>query len=416
MSRMLGGYELIADLGWGGIGVVHAGRRSGGAGLRKRVAVEVLGGALMAEPERLRRYLAEVGRAAEVEHPNVLQVFEVGEAEGCSFVVQEFVDGCLLERLLAALSHAKKRLPAALAARVLADASAGLAAAHDLGLVHGDLAADRVLLGYATGQAKVTGFGAVAARPVAPRQGSPEARMGCSAPECFEGAAPDARTDVFALGAILYRASLGRAPFSGPTDAAVMHAVLKGDPAVPSRLDPTYPPDLERVVLRALARDPASRPASVAEFGGELERFLETARASHAGVRAVLQTVFPVTDPERAQLASQLDLASGPAASAQVSPRAAPLGSPAAAPLAALRTPPPVAAPPRARRVTESRMPAMASSPPSAPAAPQALAPKPATPPVTVTPPRRNPSPASDHHDLWAELDRLEREFPPGDS
>lgn len=312
----IGGYTLLGELARGGVGDVFLARRATG-GFRRRAVVKILRHEVAATPDLRDRVLFEVGQAAQLDHTNVVRVLEVGEDANRYFWAMEFVDGSTLARALSALRVKRRLLSATTAAHVVLEACAGLDHAHDLcdddglpvGLVHGSLAPETILLGYA-GVIKVFGFGTAGARAVAPRPGTPESRLGFTAPETFEGAPASRRTDIYALGVILYRAALGVLPFRGDSDAAVMRSVLQGDAAIPQGLAPDFPSGLQDVVLRAMSRNPEERFATVAEMSEELERCLQgTSRAvASAELKRLLEELFPAaSDGERLRVRRMLD-------------------------------------------------------------------------------------------------------------
>jgi tetratricopeptide (TPR) repeat protein/tRNA A-37 threonylcarbamoyl transferase component Bud32 len=265
------GYELLAELGRGAMGVVY---RARDVRLNRLVALKmVLSGSRTGDEDRV-RFLDEARAVARLQHPNVVQVFEVGEAGGTPFCALEFVSGGTLAGAL----RGEPQVPpsAAARARVLARA---MAAVHAASLVHRDLKPANVLLG-PDGTLKITDFG------LAKRLDDPSGRtqagqvMGTPSYMAPEQAVGDTArigpgSDVWALGAILYEMLTGRPPFRGTGVWDTIALVLTADPVPVRRLQPGCPRDLETVCLKCLEKDQHKRYASAAELADDLERFLD---------------------------------------------------------------------------------------------------------------------------------------------
>ena len=258
----VGRFRVERELGRGGMGVVYLAHDRD---LNRQVAVKLL---REDHPETLARFRLEAHALAGLSHPNAVRVFEFGEHAGRPFLALEFVDGHSLHDALRAGPLDPKR-----AAGLLAKVADAVQAAHALGVVHRDLKPANVLLDGAD-VPKLTDFG-VARRLDGPggltetdvAVGTP----GYMAPEQASGHAPDARTDVYGLGATLYECLTGRPPFVGPT-AAVFAQVLADDPVPPRRLNAGVPVDLETVCLKCLHKEPGRRYATAADLAADLGR------------------------------------------------------------------------------------------------------------------------------------------------
>jgi len=251
---LAGRYRVSGLLGRGGMGEVY---RADDLKLGQPVALKFLPEELAADPERLALLLDEVRLARRVAHPNVCRVYDVGEADGHPFISMEYVDGEDLATLLLRIG----RLPRDKAAQLARQICAGLAAAHDEGIVHRDLKPANVMVD-GRGRARITDFGqarrATSVEGAAARQGTP-AYM---APEQLAGREATARSDLYALGLVLYELFTGRRPFAARTAAEALDERASGLPSRPSNHVENLDPAVERAILRCLEPDPEQRPTS----------------------------------------------------------------------------------------------------------------------------------------------------------
>jgi serine/threonine-protein kinase len=232
------------------------------------------------EAEQL--FFDEARVAASIDHPNVCRVYDLGEEGGVLYLAMDWIDGASLSMVISAVKEG--RLDFHLAAYVVAEACAGLHAAHELHdeenrplhVVHRDATPQNILLSV-KGAIKVTDFGIVKTSNQAHQEtqaGEVKGKLSYLAPEQLLGQACDRRVDVFALGAVLYLASTGRDAFRDQSAGGTLLQVLKGCPTRPSSLVPGYPEELERIVLRALATERDQRYATAEEFRQALLAFL----------------------------------------------------------------------------------------------------------------------------------------------
>jgi len=227
--------------------------------LGRDVAVKVLPASVVADADRRARFEREARAIAALSHPNILAIFDTGVHEGQLFVVTELLDGHTLR------DEIDGKLPVRRAVDIATQIARGLAAAHDKGIVHRDLKPENVFLVH-DGQVKILDFGLAKATPdargetvAATDPGTVMGTAGYMAPEQVRGGAVDARTDLFALGAVLYEMLSGRGAFQRATAAETMTAVLKEDPPELSASRADLPPALEHVVRHCLERNPAER-------------------------------------------------------------------------------------------------------------------------------------------------------------
>jgi serine/threonine protein kinase/tetratricopeptide (TPR) repeat protein len=269
-SPVVPGYEIQRELGHGGMGIVYQARQ---IKLNRIVALKMILAGGRARDQDLARFRIEGEAVARLQHPNIVQVFEVGEAEGCPFFSLEFCPGgCLADHIKG------KPFPAARAAQLVATLARAMQAAHQQHVVHRDLKPANVLLS-ADGQPKITDFGLakkldeVGQKQTGHIMGSPP----YMAPEQAAGRLKEIGpvTDVYGLSAILYELLTGRPPFQAESAWDTIDLVLNQEPVPPSRLQPKAPRDLETICLKGLEKDPPRRYPSAGELADDLDRFLK---------------------------------------------------------------------------------------------------------------------------------------------
>lgn len=303
----LGRYELLVPIARGGMARVWAARLHGQRGFQKLVAIKTILPELARDPEFERMFLDEARIASGVHHPNVCEIYELGEEQRVLYLAMEWVSGDSFSRVLRA-SGRTEAIDPRVAARIVADACAGLHSAHELtddsgrllGVVHRDLSPHNILL-TADGVAKVADFGVAKALGQMHEQtsaGQLKGKIAYMSPEQISGSGVDRRSDVFSLGCVLYEATTGERPFKGDGDAQVMHAVLKGEIVPPSQIIRGYPKELEEIVLRAMSAQAITRYASAEQMRFALEEYL---------TRGPLVTQSNVAQVVRARLAEHLE-------------------------------------------------------------------------------------------------------------
>ncbi len=287
--RAFGRYELCYRVAEGGMAEVFLARVRTPEGFARWMAVKIVQPSLARDPRFVTMFLDEARLAARIHHPNACSVYDFGEVLGTYFLSMEYLNGESLSSLIRHTIHTTP-LPRDLAVRVVADAARGLHAAHELqdthgqnaGVVHRDVSPQNIFVLY-DGVAKIVDFGVARwTEKIGERTATGEVRgkLAYLAPEQLLGFPVDRGVDVFALGIVLYEATLLRRLFKSATDAATMHAVLNAEIPLPSEVDSTYPPELERIVLRALRRDRSERYGTIDEIVRELETYL--AKTGHA--------------------------------------------------------------------------------------------------------------------------------------
>lgn len=277
LPARLGSYEVLAELGRGAMGIVYQARHSK---LQRVVALKMLLGGEFAREENRSRFRAEAEAVARLQHPNIIQIFELGEWQTndlgtpCPYLTLEYVDGGNLGHRLAGNPQ-----PPELAARWLLTLAHAVHYAHGQGIVHRDLKPSNVLL-TAEGRLKLCDFGVaklVTGSSLKTLGGQLVGTPEYMAPEQADGQGRLAGpiTDVYGLGAILYTMLTGRPVFQSPSVLGILEQVLGSEPIAPRRLQPAVPRDLETICLKCLEKEPRRRYASAAQLAEDLEHYLE---------------------------------------------------------------------------------------------------------------------------------------------
>jgi len=297
-------------LGVGGMAEVYLAVADGPGGFEKRVALKLVHAHAAGDLSRVADLKREARIAATLEHPNIVQVLDVGREDGEFFLVMEYVHGRDVRALLVRERRARP-LPLDCAVQVVAEAARGLAYAHDrrapdgrpLRLVHRDVSPSNVLVSW-DGAVKVADFGLVKVdtSSVDTHSGVLKGKFGYMSPEQSQGKRVDRRSDVYALGILLYELSLGRRAFSGLNAFEIMNKVLRGEVPPPRTIDAAYPEPLEAVVLRAMALDPEERFSTAHELEDGLREAATLAglQPSAAGLAALMRT--RLGDPDDAPI------------------------------------------------------------------------------------------------------------------
>jgi len=299
----LGDYELLARLRSGGMATVFVARRRGAEGFRKRVAIKLVHPHLAHDEQFRRMFIDEATLSARIEHPRCVHIEELREDSGVLYLVMEYVRGGSLSQLMAAVTAESRRLAPALAAHIAGATADGLGAAHDardesgepLGVVHRDVSPQNILLSR-SGHVKLIDFGVAKARGRAQQTstGTLKGKFRYMAPEQARGLPLDHRADLYALGIVLWEMLTGRRLFDGDNDLRVLDLVRDPRVARPSRLAPEVPDALDRVVLKALAIDPARRFQHAVQMRRALFAAVPQARAvdEHA-LASVVERFLP---------------------------------------------------------------------------------------------------------------------------
>ena len=299
----LGRYRLIKSLGAGGMAEAFKATYSGPGGFERTVVIKRILPANGDDPEFLRMFTAEAKILGMLHHPNVVQAYDFGESDGALFLVLEYVDGPSLGRLLKALRHAKRPLPLAVVAHFAHQVCRALDYVHSLrtsdgealSVIHRDVTPSNIVLTM-SGSLKLLDFGIAKyeSSEAQTQHQTVKGKPAYLAPEIIEGYPFDGRADLFSLGVVIYEALTLAPLFAADTDLATLHKVLEMPIAPPSWSRHEVPMELDRIVMKALERDPARRYPSAAQMGRALEEYVVAAHLHTEDVVSFLRDAEPL--------------------------------------------------------------------------------------------------------------------------
>ncbi len=270
-------YKIIEELGRGGMGIVY---KAEDTKLKRPVALKFLPQELADDPEAKQRFLREAQAAAALSHPNICTIHEVEESGGKTFIAMEYIEGeSLRERTV------KKPLPVEQALEMAIQIAKGLEEAHKKGVVHRDIKSANIMVDK-KGQAKIMDFGLakVEGGVLITREARTMGTVAYMSPEQTRGEAVDHRSDIWSLGVVLYEILCGELPFWGERDNSIMYSIVHGEPRPLRKIKPDIPVEMERIIARAIKKDPDSRYQSAAEILRNLTRYRDMVRVEEAGV------------------------------------------------------------------------------------------------------------------------------------
>ncbi len=300
----LGDNELMLRIGRGGMATVWVAReRAKDPKDDRLVAVKAMLIELADETEFVTMFLDEVRLVRAIKHPNIVEIYDVGDADGIMWMSMEWVEG---ESLHTVIAEAGKRraIPPELAVKIIADAASGLHAAHELrdldgslrGVVHRDVSPHNILIG-TNGLVKLVDFGVAKALgriSEATRAGQLKGKFGYMSPEQALGKPVDRRSDIFSLGIVLFELTTSRRLFRGEHDIDTLKLVIGGPIPKPTSIDAKYPSGLERIVLKALDRNVEGRYQTAQELAEDLRAYLKSERivVAQSGLAGLMKRVL----------------------------------------------------------------------------------------------------------------------------
>lgn len=303
VATTLGKYTLVRKLATGGMAEVFLARAEGPGGFAKKCVVKRILPHFNDDPRFIEMFLGEARLAAELNHPNLVQIFDFGQADGQYFLAMEYIDGANLRVLNQATRRMQGPMPFALAARMIQLAAEGLHFAHELrneqgeflNLVHRDISPDNILVSR-NGSVKVVDFGIAKAstQPHLTKSGMIKGKMAYMPPEQLARETLDRRADLFALGIVFYELVTGGMPFDATSEVSIIQAIMSQKPLEkPTAYRPDCPPDLEAIVEKCLEKDRTKRYASCVELQTDLDAFIRRSGES-VGTREIAQLVETV--------------------------------------------------------------------------------------------------------------------------
>ncbi len=299
----IGHYDIIYPLASGGMAAIYVGRLSGMAGFEKLVTLKIIHSHLASQRRFVEMFLDEARLVAKLHHPNIGEIYEVGEDNGQLFIAAEFIDGHSLLHLLKAVGKRDTGISHPVAAWICAEVLRGLEVAHTLTddegnplrIVHRDISPSNIMISY-NGWVKLIDFGIAFAekRMTKTVAGIVKGKFGYISPEQLKGAPPDRRADIFCIGVILYQLICGRHPFPGETDAERVKRTLQYELVTPKALGVAVDDDLESIILKAMAEFPEDRYPDASSLERDLRRYIaKTGEMIGASdVEQIMQVLF----------------------------------------------------------------------------------------------------------------------------
>lgn len=282
-TYFLGRYRVVDEIGIGGMASVHLARMDGPGGFQKWVAIKKIHPHLVEDESFVQMFLDEARVAARISHPNVATVFDLGKHEDTYWIAMEYLHGEPLREVMRRTEELGTAMPPEIACRVIADAAEGLHAAHELlgkngeklGLVHRDVTPHNLFVTY-DGVTKVVDFGIAkfSSRMSHTRAGTLKGKLAYMSPEQVHGEGIDRRTDIFALGVVLWELTTGQRLFRMESDLDTLAKVQECNVPRPSTLIRGYPVDLEKIVMKALAKNRGERFRTARELSRALQSLL----------------------------------------------------------------------------------------------------------------------------------------------
>jgi TonB family protein len=366
VGTLFGQYELMEVISTGGMAEVFKARMKGVEGFQKIVAIKRILPHLTENDEFVTMFIDEAKLAAQLQHPNIIHIYDLGKIERSYYIAMEYIDGKDLRSLLRGLEEKKQRLPLGMALYIASRLAAALDYAHRkrdfqgraMALVHRDVSPQNVLISL-DGDIKLCDFGIAKAASKAShtRAGALKGKLQYMSPEQAWGKDLDHRSDIFSLGLVLYEMVTGRKAFAGDSELSILEQVRSPKLATPREVDPSVPAEVDRIVLRALDANREARYQTAAELGSDLDAVLRTIRPTPASAELGTYLAHLVGRDRTGALPAAEDTAppakrgqARPEPAPEAPPRKAAQAPPAAAVPAAPVAQPEVAQPVRAKK------------------------------------------------------------------
>jgi serine/threonine protein kinase len=310
-----GKYLLLERINVGGMAEVYKAKTVGVGGVERIVAIKRILPSVAEDEEFIKMFVDEAKITSQLSHANLAQSFDLGKIDDAYYIAMEYVPGKDLRAVFERMKRRGERMPLPLCAYTVARLCEGLDYTHrkcdpdgrELNIVHRDVSPQNIVLGF-EGEVKLIDFGiAKAANKITRTQaGILKGKFGYMSPEQVRGLPLDRRSDIFAAGVVLYELCTGERLFTGSSDFSVLEKVQQAKITPPSQVEPRIPLELERVMLKALAREPEDRYQLAADLAGDLTRFLlesQPPNVTRDDVSAFMKATFPDVvgedDPER---------------------------------------------------------------------------------------------------------------------
>ncbi|MBA3465565.1 MAG: protein kinase [Deltaproteobacteria bacterium] len=286
-GTLIGKYEILRKLATGGMAEIYLARQRGNAGFEKLVVIKRILPNVAEDPSFVRMFLDEARLAATLQHPNIADVYDVGEFEGTPFFAMEYVHGQDVRNIRMASRKRNEHVPLSIALAIVHGTASALDYAHEktgqdgkpLALVHRDVSSSNVIVSY-DGAIKLLDFGIAraASQTHETQTGILKGKIPYMSPEQCRGQPLDKRSDLFSLGVVMYELTTGRRPFRAESDFDVMDQIVHKGAQPPSTVLPGYPPELDAIVMKLLAIKPKHRYGSAEEMLHDLDPFLAAHR------------------------------------------------------------------------------------------------------------------------------------------
>jgi serine/threonine protein kinase len=309
-GQRLGRYTLVEHLASGGMAEIFLARHEASGDFSKDLVLKILQSRYSEHEDVVRMFLDEARLGAKLNHPNIVDVYDVGEENGMRYIAMEHIPGKTLTDVVRRSIEIATPLPLDHAAYLIAETAAGLAYMHDgtdnrrrpFRIIHRDISPSNLIVSF-SGQTKIIDFGiAREGEGTEAESGARPGKVSYMSPEQVQGQKLDGRSDIFSLGTILYEITLGKRLWRGPKEV-VMRRIVEEKPPPPTYVDRAYPPALELIVLRALEKRPENRYATAGQMFEELEAYLVAsgARTRNHQIAQYLHDLF-ASDAEATEM------------------------------------------------------------------------------------------------------------------